>query len=156
MDHPDFKDHSYFAWLLAWRAVLAAIALYTALEKPFWTMMTTLVVLGFLLAIGEAVFKSQIYFEQKKLRQQKDRELREQRAEEARLRREAMEKERQASRRSLMNLDLDDDESSPDADANRAVTSSNKSPSDSGIALATRDFHRTQERQSAMPKRESA
>lgn len=72
MDHPGFKNNSYFAWLLAWRAVLAAIALYTALEKPFWTMMTSLVVLGFLLATGEAAFKSKIYFEQKKLRQQKD------------------------------------------------------------------------------------
>ena len=152
MNHPGFKDHSYFAWLLAWRAVLAAIALYTALEKPFWTMMASLVVLGFLLAMGEAVFKSKIYFEQKKLRQQKDRELREQRAEAARLRREAMEQERRVSRRSFMDLDLDDDESPPDADMNKASASSAMSASDFETELLHGDFHRTQNRQAAKSK----
>lgn len=152
MDHPGFKNHFYFGWLLAWRAVLAAIALYSAVEKPFWTMIISLVVLGFLLAIGEAAFKSKIYFEQKKLRQEQEQKLREQRAEEARLRREAMEKERQASRRSFMDLDLDDDQPSPDADMGVAGESTEQFAGDFETALLPADFHRSQERQTVTPK----
>ena len=141
MDHPSFKD-SGFAWLLAWRAILAAIALYTAMEKPFWTMMASLVALGLLLSIGEALFKSKIYFEQKKLREQKEQEIRERRAEEARLRREAM-AAKQGAKRSFMNLDLDDDESTP---APATAPTSEMSASDFDTALLHGDFERTQER----------
>lgn len=150
MEHPGFKN-SGFAWLLAWRAVLAAIALYTALEKPFWTMMASLVVVGLLLSIGEAVFKSKMYFEQKKLREHKEQELRERRAEQARLRREAMEA-RQSTKRSLMSLDLDDDEPSPDTATAATGATSGMSASDFDTALLHGDFERTQERRIAAPK----
>ena len=134
MDPISSPPHSSFAWLLAWRALLAGIALYTALEKPFWTMVSTLVVLGFLLFLGEAAYKSKVYFEQERLRKLKDMELREQRAKEAELRRAAMIEARQASRRSFM--DLDDDEPS---DSNAGQT---KTPTSNGIS--PQDFDSTQ------------
>jgi hypothetical protein len=108
MKDSSLNTHSSFAWLLAWRALLAGIALYSALEKPFWTMVTALAVLGFLLFLGEAAYKSKVYFEQERLRLEKERELREQRAREAELRREAMEQARQSTRRSFMSLDDDE------------------------------------------------
>lgn len=113
MDHSSLKTHASFAWLLAWRALLAGIALYTALEKPFWTMVTALAVLGFLLLLGEAAYKSKVYFEQERLRLAKEQEMREQRAREAALRREAMEKARQSTRRSFMSLDDDEPSDAP-------------------------------------------
>ncbi|UCV07586.1 hypothetical protein [Dechloromonas denitrificans] len=113
MDHSSLKTHASFAWLLAWRALLAGIALYTALEKPFWTMVTALAVLGFLLLLGEAAFKSKVYFEQERLRLAKEQEMREQRAREAALRREAMEKAKQTPRRSFMSLDDDEPSDAP-------------------------------------------
>jgi hypothetical protein len=150
MNHPGFKD-SGFAWLLAWRAILAAIALYTALEKPFWTMLTSLVVLGARLSIGEGVFKSKMHFEQKRLREQKERELRERRAEEARLRREAMEAT-QGTKRRLMSLDLDDDEPSPGTATGPTGATAAMSASDFDTALLHGDFERTQERRGAALK----
>lgn len=106
MDHPkfNFDDRPYLLWLVGWRALLALIALYTVLEKTFLTAFMSLGMLGVLLMLGEAAYRSKIHYEQEKLRQQKEREFRERRAEEARLRYEQQKRE---GKRGLMSLDDD-------------------------------------------------
>jgi len=108
MNHPNsnFDERPFLLWLVGWRALLALIALYSVLEKPFLTALMSLGVLGVLLILGEAVYRSKIHYEQEKLRRQKEKEFREQRAEEARLR---FEKQKQESKRGLMSLDDDAD-----------------------------------------------
>ena len=100
----NFDDRPYLLWLVGWRALLALIALYTVLEKPLLTVFMSLAVLGVLLVLGEAAYRSKIHYEQEKLRQQKEKEFRERRAEEARLR---FEQQKQEGKRGLMSLDDD-------------------------------------------------
>lgn len=100
--------------LLAWRGVLVAIALYAVLEKPFWTWVITVACLGALLLLGESVYASLVYWEEERVRKEKDREFRERRAEEARQRFAAMQKVEGAGRRGF---GLDDEEPAPPPEA---------------------------------------
>lgn len=102
MADSSIEDHSYFWWLLGWRALLALVAIYTVLAKPFPAILITFAVLTVLFLTGEGIYKSVVFYEQERLRAEKDRELRERRAEDARLRFAALKQAQEESAREFM------------------------------------------------------
>ena len=86
MKYRNPADHPYFSLLLAWRGILALLALHAVVDKPFAAMLMALGVLGLFALIGEFVYARIVHRNNERLRQQADREARERRAEAARLR----------------------------------------------------------------------
>jgi len=99
----------YFVWLLIWRALWACMALVVVVKRPVDVpLLAALAFLAMLLMVGEAAYRSKVYLEQQRLRQERDRELREQRAEAARQRFEEHQEGQRNADREYMDLDLDE------------------------------------------------
>lgn len=125
-------DHRYFLLLLAWRGVLAALALHAALEKPFEAMLSALAVIGTFALIGESAYRYRVHRNNERRRLQREQELRERRAEEVRLRQEAA---RQAQRRRGGSFGLDDEASEPPSPVLQPTGAAPLSPAEFDAAL---------------------
>lgn len=115
----NLHEHPWFPFLLAWRAILAAIALYAVSEKPFGSMLVALGLVGLLLTVGEGAYKGRVYLDEERRRKELNRQMREQRADEARLRFETQKAAQQAATNNYMSLGLEDDpaeETEPEVD----------------------------------------
>ncbi|PKO85414.1 MAG: hypothetical protein CVU18_20255 [Betaproteobacteria bacterium HGW-Betaproteobacteria-12] len=125
----NLAGHPYFLLLLAWRGILAALALHAALEKPFEAMLMALAVIAGFVLIGEFVYAQKVHRDNERRRLQLEREMRERRAEEARLRYEAAKAAEKA--KGGGSFGLDDDE----------PTAAVPEDSQAGIAaLSAKDF----------------
>lgn len=111
-----YSEHPYFPLLVVWRIVLLSLAIFSAMEEAFQAMLLSMGVLGFLLLIGELLYKSKVNAENERIRMALELELKERRAEEARLRLEAAQA-LQAEKEKIASLCLEGNEAESKAEA---------------------------------------